>query len=59
MRINPLCRRFFSSLAIGTNFEIVVGVVSAIEVTLRHHCGAFLAKMFVSHRCPLHHQAMA
>ena len=30
--------------------EVVVRIVSAIEVTLSHHRIAFLAKLFVSHR---------
>jgi len=50
VRRNPICRRFFSGSALGAKFEVVVGVVSAIEVTLRQNRVAFLAKMFVSHR---------
>jgi hypothetical protein len=49
VRINPICRRFFSGSALGAKFEVVVRVASAIEVTLRHHRVAFQAKMFVSH----------
>ena len=50
VRINPICRRLLPGSALGAKFEVVVGVVSAVEVTLRHHRAAFHAKMFVSHR---------
>jgi hypothetical protein len=50
VRRNPICRSFFSGSAVGAMSEVVVRIASAIEVTLRHHCAAFLAKMFVSHR---------
>jgi hypothetical protein len=50
VRRNPICRRFFSHSALGAKFEVVVRVVSAIKVTLRHHRVAFPAKMFVNHR---------
>jgi hypothetical protein len=49
-KFNPICRRFLSGSALGAKFEVVVRVVSALEVTLRHHRVAFQAKMFVSHR---------
>ena len=51
VRINPIRRRFFPGSALGAKFEVVVRVVSALEVTLRHHRVAFRAKMFVSDRC--------
>src|SRR5437016_449444 len=50
-KFNPICRRFLSGSALGAKFEVVVRVVSALEVTLRHHRVAFRAKMFVRDRC--------
>jgi hypothetical protein len=49
-KFNPICRRFLSGSALGAKFEVVVCVVSTIEVSLRHHRVAFQTKMFVSHR---------
>jgi hypothetical protein len=49
-KFNPIRRRFLSGSALGAKFEVVVRVVSAIEITFRHHRIAFQTKMFVSHR---------
>jgi hypothetical protein len=49
-KFNPICRRFLSGTALGAKFEVVVRVVSAIEVTLRHHRVAFQAEMFMRQR---------